>query len=464
MTQNTGDSPSPPARARTLRDDTLIAFLSNTHIGGDPGHDIFESPEELTALLEELSAHGGSIELVLAGDFFDFLEMEQEIRGLLTMDQLPPINRNLPGREIDVFVSGHTHAPSLSTIRRENGDAAIIVNSGCWLRQLQPIQAHFRGPPVFVSKFVLTYVRVFLGDCGVRVELWEHPKPARVRLRAAERIVILGRLPAHPPGTPSRVCEPLENCKERGRGARLGRRCVVAAPLCFYREWITDVSDELTSIVIHRKAPTLPVVPPELHGKPVVVACCYACPLEDEDKVVRPLKEFGSPLLDLCQPKPFLTHQAMFDPSFPHGWWYYSRSCDVAKLTDDVIEIVAEHALQISSPLTVFPIFHLGGMIARVGEDRIAFNGRSARHTYNITGATEGSEGFDEERQWVRNFWSALEPYRTGAYVNFLMDEGEERVRQAYGAKNYDRLKALKRRYDRRTSSPQPDHKAGSVR
>jgi hypothetical protein len=88
----------------------------------------------------------------------------------------------------------------------------------------------------------------------------------------------------------------------------------------------------------------------------------------------------------------------MFDPSFPHGWWYYSRSCDVAELTDDVIEIVAEHALQISSPLTVFPIFHLGGMIARVGEDRIAFNGRSARHTYNITCATEGSEGFDEER------------------------------------------------------------------
>src|ERR671917_1266270 len=60
---------------RTLRDDTLIVFLSDTHIGGDPGHDIFESPEELTALLEEVSAHGGPVELVLAGDFFDFLEI-----------------------------------------------------------------------------------------------------------------------------------------------------------------------------------------------------------------------------------------------------------------------------------------------------------------------------------------------------------------------------------------------------
>jgi hypothetical protein len=123
---------------------------------------------------------------------------EQEIRGLLATDRRPPMDRDLPGREIDVFVSGHTHAPSLSEIRRDNGDAAIVVNSGCWLRQLQPIRAHFRGPPVFVPKFVLTHVRVFLSDSGLRAELWERPKPARVRLRAAERIAILGRLPAQP--------------------------------------------------------------------------------------------------------------------------------------------------------------------------------------------------------------------------------------------------------------------------
>jgi hypothetical protein len=108
------------------------------------------------------------------------------------------MDRDLPGRQIDVFVSGHTHAPSLSEIRRENGEAAIIVNSGCWLRQLHPVHAHFRGPPVFAPKFVQTHVRVYPGDSGVRVELWEHPKPARVRLRLAERIAILGRLPAQP--------------------------------------------------------------------------------------------------------------------------------------------------------------------------------------------------------------------------------------------------------------------------
>jgi FAD/FMN-containing dehydrogenase len=219
--------------------------------------------------------------------------------------------------------------------------------------------------------------------------------------------------------------------------------------LRFYREWISEAPDELMTIVTSRKAPPLPFVSQELHGKLVVgVACCYAGPLEEGEKVVKPLKEFGSPVLDVCVPKPYLAHQAMFDPSFPHGRWYYIRSCDVAQLRDEVIDITVDHALRINSPFTALTLWQRGGAVARVGEDETALGGRSAGHTYNITGATEGSEGFDEEREWVRNFWSALEPYHTSVYVNFLMEEGEERIRQAYGAKKYDRLKALKHRYD----------------
>ena len=219
--------------------------------------------------------------------------------------------------------------------------------------------------------------------------------------------------------------------------------------LHFYREWIAEAPDELMTIVIHRKAPPLPFVPRELHGKLVVaVVCCYAGPIEEGEQVVKPLKEFGSPVLDLCVPKPYLAHQAMFDLSFQHGWWYYMRACDVAELTDEVIDITVDHSLRIKSPLTAFPIWQRGGAVARVGEDETAFGGRSAGHTFNITAATETAEGFDEEREWVRNFWSALEPYHTSVYVNFLMEEGEERIRQAYGARKYDRLKALKRRYD----------------
>jgi len=222
-----------------------------------------------------------------------------------------------------------------------------------------------------------------------------------------------------------------------------------AEVLRFYRDWLADAPDELMTIVIHRKAPSLPFVPDELHGKPVVIVVpCYAGPVEDGERVVRPMKEFGSPIIDLCERKPFLVHQAMFDPSFPHFRWYYFKSCDVAALTDDVIDLTVEHSLRIQSPFTAFPIWQMGGAVAKVGEDDTAFTGRNAGFAFNIGACTEGPDGFEDERDWVRTFWSALEPYHMGVYVNFLGDEGQERVQESYGAEKYARLQELKRRYD----------------
>jgi FAD/FMN-containing dehydrogenase len=222
-----------------------------------------------------------------------------------------------------------------------------------------------------------------------------------------------------------------------------------AEVLRFYRDWITDVPDELTTIVVHRMAPPLPAIPAEMHGKPVViVVACYSGDPEEGEKVVQPMKEFSSPILDLCVPKPFVAHQSMFDPSFPQGWWYYFRSADLAELNDDVIDIVARNAMKITSPLTAFPIFQLGGAISRVDEDATSYSGRNAGHTININATTETEEGFDEGRAWSRNFWEELKPWHQSVYVNFLMDEGEERIREAYGAKKYDRLAKLKAQYD----------------
>ena len=219
--------------------------------------------------------------------------------------------------------------------------------------------------------------------------------------------------------------------------------------LRFYRDWIEDAPDELTTIVVHRFAPPLAFVPEELHGKPVVmVICCYAGSIEEGQKFLEPMRNFGNPVMDLCEPKTFLKHQAMFDPSFPAGWWYYFRSCNLAKLNDAVIDTVAEHALKMTSPLTAFPIFQLGGAIGRVRDDEMAYEGRAAGHTLNINATTATEEGFDAERAWSRGLWHALEPHHTNVYVNFLMDEGEDRIRQAYGPEKFDRLKALKRKYD----------------
>ena len=91
--------------------------------------------------------------------------------------------------------------------------------------------------------------------------------------------------------------------------------------LRFYRDWITDAPDDLTTIVVHRRIPPLPAIPKEFHGKPVVtVMSCYAGPVEAGEKVMRPMREFGSPILDLCTPKPFTAHQAMGITSVPPTW------------------------------------------------------------------------------------------------------------------------------------------------
>src|SRR5437762_3528861 len=123
----------------------------------------------------------------------------------------------------------------------------------------------------------------------------------------------------------------------------------------------------------------------------------------------------------------------------------------VADAPDDLMTIVVHRKappLQINPPLTSFPIWQMGGAVARVDEHETPFGGRRAAFTYNIGCATETADGFDEEREWVRSFWSALEPWHQTVYVNFLENEGEERIRAAYGAEKYDRLRTLKQKYD----------------
>jgi FAD/FMN-containing dehydrogenase len=219
--------------------------------------------------------------------------------------------------------------------------------------------------------------------------------------------------------------------------------------LRFYRDWIAEAPDELMTIVVQRKALPLPFIPQELHGKRVLaVTCCYAGSIEEGEAAVRPLKSFGSPALDRCEAKPYVAHQAMFDQSFRHGWHYYVRACDVGELSDGVIDVMSEYGHQIFSSITSIALWQLGGAVARVGESDTAFNGRNAGFSFNINGNSETREGVEAEREWARSYWSALEPYHTSVYVNFLMEEGEERIRVAYGDEKYDRLKAVKRKYD----------------
>src|ERR671922_827489 len=224
-----------------------------------------------------------------------------------------------------------------------------------------------------------------------------------------------------------------------------------AEVLRFYREFIATAPDELTTIFDLSVPPPLPSVPEEVHGKPVVmVGACYAGSPAEGAEVVRPLKNFGRPLVDLLEPKPYTALQSMFDPLVPHGWHRYWKSVELPPLTDGAIDTLVEHASAFTSPKSYCIVFQLGGALGRVDEGETAFSQRDAAHNVNINAVwTEDDPEAERHIAWARDFFDAMQPHAGGrVYVNFLGDEGAERVRQAYGDRQYERLVELKRAYD----------------
>jgi len=218
----------------------------------------------------------------------------------------------------------------------------------------------------------------------------------------------------------------------------------------FFRDFVAEAPDEVGVIATLRLAPALPVIPEHMHGMPIVaLVVCYAGPVEEGKTLLRPLRAFGKPVLDVITPKPYVEHQQMLDPAFPHGRHYYWKSRQLPPLTDKAIEVVVEHGLRITSGFSSARIFTLGGAVARVDRDETAYPNRAALHDINIIGAWEPNDPEPARHvEWVREFWSELAPYAGGVYVNFMSDEPQAALQAAYGTHTYARLVALKKKYD----------------
>jgi FAD/FMN-containing dehydrogenase len=218
-----------------------------------------------------------------------------------------------------------------------------------------------------------------------------------------------------------------------------------------YRDVAGNAPDELTTILNLRLAPSLPGVPGDVRGTPVVmIGACYAGALEDGARVVEPLRTLGTPVADLLVPRPYVELQGIGDAAVPHGWHYYWKTVEVPPFTDAAIETLVEHAAQQTSPRSYCIVFQLGGALGRVGDTETAFTQRDAAFNVNINAVwTEDEPDADEHVAWTRAYFDAMQEHASGrAYVNFLGDEGADRVREAYGTETYDRLVALKRAYD----------------
>ena len=214
-----------------------------------------------------------------------------------------------------------------------------------------------------------------------------------------------------------------------------------------YREWAAALPDTVTSIVTLRTVLPVPAFPAELHGRRVVGVAVCQTDLAGE-AAVAPIRSFGTVLFDNVAPRPFVTHQAMFDASVPPGLGYYWKSHFLRGLDDGAIEALVELNRAAPQPWSYTLIFQLGGAVGRVNADATAFAERSAPFAVNINGVAETSGADEEVTAWARATFDALAPSSTGGvYVNFVGDEGDERARAAYGAA-YHRLAALKSRYD----------------
>ncbi len=223
-------------------------------------------------------------------------------------------------------------------------------------------------------------------------------------------------------------------------GLVLHPRAKAKEVLSFFRDFMATAPDELTAYCGLLTAPD---------GVPVVgIIGCYSGPLEAGEAAMRPLREFGLPVADLIGPIPHTQMQSLLDAGFPYGNQNYWRSTFLNGLSDELFDVLIEHAGRMASPLSALVIEHYGGAESRVGESETAFPHRGLQYDLNIIASWTDPAENEQHIQWARDLSQAAQPFAAdGVYVNFLGDEGEDRVRTSFG-KNYDRLVEIKKKYD----------------
>ncbi|MGH7805062.1 MAG: FAD-binding oxidoreductase [Candidatus Binatia bacterium] len=220
--------------------------------------------------------------------------------------------------------------------------------------------------------------------------------------------------------------------------------------LRFVREFVRSAPDEVGLTVAFLTAPPAPFVPEAMRGKPVVaLVLCHSGSLEAAERDLAPVRAFGPPAVDLVQPMPYVAVQQLVDAGAAYGAHHvYLKSDHLAELGDSAIEAIVEHAAAVTSPSSLVLVFPLGGAVARVAEEATAFGNRKAGWDYVVYAMWTEPREADRHVAWARAFAAAMQPFAIGAYVNEMVDEGEERIRAAYPPAIYRRLSALKTKYD----------------
>jgi len=217
----------------------------------------------------------------------------------------------------------------------------------------------------------------------------------------------------------------------------------------WYRSFITQAPEEMSGFVAMMTVPPGPPFPEELRlRKMCAIVWCYQGPMEEANNILGPIRSYRPPAFEFFVPMPFPMLQAMFDPILPTGLQWYWKADFFKELSDAAIEKHLEHASLLPTWQSTMHLYPVNGKVNRVCETDTAFAYRDAVWSGVIVGVDPDPANRERIVNWARNYYEALHPFGAGgAYMNFMMEEGEDRIRATYRA-NYDRLAAVKAKYD----------------
>jgi FAD/FMN-containing dehydrogenase len=217
----------------------------------------------------------------------------------------------------------------------------------------------------------------------------------------------------------------------------------------WYRELLPSLPEELNGWIALLTIPPAPPFPEELWGRKACgIVWCYTGPHDRADQVLEPVTSYGSPLLVGLHPMPFNVLQSAFDALYPAGLQWYWRADFFNEISDAGIDVHLEYGPKLPTGHSTMHLYPIDGAASRVGPDDTAFAYRDGGWAGVIVGVDPDPASADAISQWTRDYFDALHPTSAGgAYVNFMMDEGQDRVRASY-RDNYERLAQVKRRYD----------------
>jgi FAD/FMN-containing dehydrogenase len=222
-----------------------------------------------------------------------------------------------------------------------------------------------------------------------------------------------------------------------------------AEVLRWYREFILRAPEELNGFFAFLTVPPGPPFPEHLHlQKMCGVVWCYTGPEKTADAVFKPVRDFGPPALDGIQAMPFPVLQSAFDALYAPGLQWYWKADFVKELSEKAIALHVEHGSRLPTMHSTMHLYPIDGAAHRIGRQDTAFSYREANWAEVIVGVDPDATNREKITTWAKEYWDALHPHSAGgAYVNFMMDEGQNRVKDSY-RDNYQRLAVIKAKYD----------------